>query len=30
MRPRSKFGRMVKTEVLVEAGLTLIRQAKAR
>jgi integrase len=28
MRPRSKFGRMVMTEVLVEAGLTLIHEAE--
>jgi integrase len=27
-RPRSKFGRMVMTEVLVEAGLTLIHEAE--
>jgi integrase len=27
MRPRSKFDRMVMTEVLIEAGLTLIREA---
>ena len=27
-RPRSKFGRLVLTEVLVEAGLTLIREAE--
>jgi integrase len=29
MRPRSKFDRMVMTEVLIEAGLTLIRQAES-
>src|SRR5262245_17957087 len=29
MRPRSKFGRIVKTEVLVEAGLTLHHQAES-
>ncbi len=29
MRPRSKFDRMVLTEVLIEAGLTLIQEAKA-
>jgi integrase len=29
MRPRSKFGRIVKTEILVEAGLTLIHQAES-
>jgi integrase len=29
MRPRSKFGRMVMTEVLVEAGLTLIHEAES-
>jgi integrase len=28
MRPRSKFDRLVTTEVLVEAGLTLIREAE--
>ena len=28
MRPRSKFDRMVMTEVLVEAGLTLIQEAE--
>ena len=28
MRPRSKFDRMVMAEVLVEAGLTLIRDAE--
>ena len=28
MRPRSKFGRVVMTEVLVEAGLTLIHEAE--
>jgi integrase len=28
MRPRSKFDRMVMTEVLVEAGLTLIKEAE--
>ena len=28
MRPRSKFDRMVMTEVLVEAGLTLIHEAE--
>jgi len=28
MRPRSKFGRVPPTEVLVEAGLTLIREAE--
>ena len=28
MRPRSKFGRMVLTEVLVEAGLSLIAEAE--
>ena len=27
-RPRSKFDRLVLTEVLVEAGLTLIREAE--
>jgi integrase len=29
MRPRSKFDRMVTTEVLVEAGLTLIHEAES-
>jgi integrase len=29
MRPRSKFGRIVTTDVLVEAGLTLIHQAES-
>ena len=29
MRPRSKFDRMVMTEVLVEAGLTLIHEAES-
>ena len=29
MRPRSKFGRMVMTELLVEAGLTLIHEAES-
>ena len=28
MRPRSKFDRLVLTEVLVEAGLTLIHEAE--
>ena len=28
MRPRSKFDRLVLTEVLVEAGLTLIQEAE--